>query len=323
MVCGVRMKEIELTRDLIARGFGYEELARLARQGELDHVRRGSYARPAANLDDRQRYLRLIRATIGHCSSEAVLSNQSAAAVHGLPLWFDELDRVHVIGSERSSGKIRRYVHLRRAALDPAEVQLVDELEVTVPARTVVDLARAQPLFRSVPVGDAALAGRVTEAELADALDRAAGWPGIARARRAVAMLDPLSQSPGESSSRVVLDDHGVAQPLLQCDILNEHDETVGCVDFCWPALGTLGEFDGKIKYGRLLRPGQSASDVVFAEKQREDALRDLGWQVVRWTWSDLIRPRELLDRLSRAFARPTRIRGSILPASAPSPHEL
>lgn len=80
-------------------------------------------------------------------------------------------------------------------------------------------------------------------------------------------------------------------------------------MDFCWPDRWTLGEFDGKIKYGRLLRPGQSVSEVLFAEKQREDALRDLGWQVVRWVWDDLRRPQSLADRLARAFARSARTR--------------
>ncbi|MBA3529941.1 MAG: hypothetical protein H0T91_11670 [Propionibacteriaceae bacterium] len=86
--------------------------------------------------------------------------------------------------------------------------------------------------------------------------------------------------------------------------MLSATGEQVGRSDFCWEETRTLGEFDGKIKYGRLLKPGQNPSDVVFAEKLREDALRDLGWQVVRWIWEDLARPRALAERLERAFAR-------------------
>ena len=58
--------------------------------------------------------------------------------------------------------------------------------------------------------------------------------------------------------------------------------------DFGWSRQRTVGEFDGKVKYGRLLKPGQDAGEVVYAEKLREDAIRDEGWQVVRWTWLDL-----------------------------------
>ena len=58
------------------------------------------------------------------------------------------------------------------------------------------------------------------------------------------------------------------------------------------------------MKYGRLLKPGQGVGDVLFEEKRREDALRDLGWEVVRWLWEDLGDPRRLLERLERAFVR-------------------
>ena len=57
-----------------------------------------------------------------------------------------------------------------------------------------------------------------------------------------------------------------------------------------------LGEFDGRVKYGRLLRPGQEPGDAVFEEKRREDAIRDEGWGVVRWVWSDLQVPHRLAD---------------------------
>lgn len=73
-----------------------------------------------------------------------------------------------------------------------------------------------------------------------------------------------------------------------------------------WEEHQTLGEFDGRVKYGRLLRPGQRPEDVLWAEKLREDALRDLGWQVVRWTWADLDREGLIADRLHRAFRRST-----------------
>ena len=71
-----------------------------------------------------------------------------------------------------------------------------------------------------------------------------------------------------------------------------------------WKEQRTVGEFDGRIKYGRLLKPGQTAADAVYAEKLREDLLRDLGFQVVRWTWIDLYRRGIIRDRLLRAFAR-------------------
>ena len=58
------------------------------------------------------------------------------------------------------------------------------------------------------------------------------------------------------------------------------------------------------MKYGRALRVGQDLEEVLFDEKVREDALRDCGWQVVRWTSPDLRQPQALVARLTRAFAR-------------------
>ena len=75
-------------------------------------------------------------------------------------------------------------------------------------------------------------------------------------------------------------------------------------VDFYWKEQKTVGEFDGKIKDGRLLKPGQRSEDVIFDEKVREDAVRDLNLQVVRWLWADLYRPGVLRDRVLRGFAR-------------------
>ncbi len=98
----------------------------------------------------------------------------------------------------------------------------------------------------------------------------------------------------------------GLAPSSLQHDVWHE-GRLVGRADFCWEAQRTLGEFDGRIKYRRLLRAGQLPEDVLWAEKQREDALGDLGWQVVRWTWADLQREQLLADRLRRALRRGSR----------------
>ena len=74
--------------------------------------------------------------------------------------------------------------------------------------------------------------------------------------------------------------------------------------DFCWEEYATVGEFDGRVKYGRLLRPGQDPGDVVFAEKRREDELRDLGREVARWVWDELETFDAVAARIHRAFAR-------------------
>lgn len=104
--------------------------------------------------------------------------------------------------------------------------------------------------------------------------------------------------------SRVRLHEDGLTAPEPQQDIFDENGQFVARVDFCWKEQRTIGEYDGKIKYGKLRKPGQSLEDAIFAEKLREDSLRDLGWQIVRWIWADLYRRGVIRDRVLRAFAR-------------------
>ena len=64
-------------------------------------------------------------------------------------------------------------------------------------------------------------------------------------------------------------------------------------------------EFDGKVKYERLLEDGERASDVVVREKQREDMIcRLTGWRCIRLVWADLYTPQQTAARI-RAMFRP------------------
>lgn len=67
--------------------------------------------------------------------------------------------------------------------------------------------------------------------------------------------------------------------------------------DFLWPAQRTIGEADGKGKY--------RTPEDLYAEKRREDQLRGLGFEVVRWGWADVAGPDwALRERVLAAFAR-------------------
>jgi len=224
--------------------------------------------------------------------------------MHRLPTWSDELTRVHLTREQRGGGTVRTYVHLHAGSLRADDVVMIDGFPVTSLARTVADLARTSPMMRALPMADAALALGLERSALSDAIERTAGWPGIGRARRTAAFADGRSESVGESTSRLVFAEAGLPCPVPQYEISDVHGRFVGRADFGWENEGTLGEFDGRVKYGRLLKPGQSVGDVLFEEKRREDALRDLGWQIVRWIWADLLQPEPLLERLRRAFAR-------------------
>lgn len=299
------------SRDLLARGYTPDEIARETRRGGLVRLRRGAFLLPdEVAADPVEHHRLLIGATVPLLAPGAVLSHRSAAVLHGLPVWQDALDHVEVTRTS-GSGNRRGHVHVHVAPLGAGEVVEVAGVTVTSPARTVVDLGRSVPLAQAVAAGDAALRSGLPPRELAAVLELAAGRRGVGAARRAVALLDPRSESAGESTSRVVLVDLGLAPSDLQHDVQDAAGRLVGRADFAWEQQRTLGEFDGRVKYGALLRPGERIEDAVWREKRREDALRDLGWQVVRWTWADLMQPQVLTGRLLRAFAR-----GGVAPAA-------
>jgi len=65
----------------------------------------------------------------------------------------------------------------------------------------------------------------------------------------------------------------------------------------------------------KYIGPSDEVTEVVMRERRREALLRDAGWIVVRWGWSDL-RAVELGRRVRGAFAqaRPERITGHAVP---------
>lgn len=284
------------------------ELIRGERRGELVRLRRGTYL-PAADepRDSVERHRQLVRATLPLVAGDAVVSHLSAAVLHGLPVWNQRLAQVQVTRRPPGSGRRRGYLHTHAAPLTGTEVVTVGGLPVTSLARTVLDLARTLPLEQAVAAGDAALRAGLDLAELAAVVEEARGRPGLAAARRAVAMLDGRSESAGESHSRVVLVRLGLAPSDLQFEVYDHRGRLVARSDFAWAQQRTLGEFDGRIKYEGLLEPGQRASEVVYAEKLREDAAREEEWEMVRWSWADLQREQLLAERIRRAQARGAR----------------
>ena len=297
------MDDVRLARDLASRGLTKFDISSEVQRGNLRRVRRGAYT-GSDDPDPERAHRRLLEATLAQTHPGAVVSHASAAVLHGLPVPHAALQRVHLTRDRQGGGQRRTWLQVHGHPLPLPDVWTIDGFRVTSPARTVVDLACALPLVDAVAIGDAALRQGADLGELLAVLGRVGPRRGVASARRALDLLDGTSESYGESVSRVLLHQQGLPAPLPQTLVFDRHGVFVGRVDFAWPALGVIGEFDGRIKYGRDLDPEQDPTEVLWHEKQREDLLRELGWLVVRWIWADLWRPEAWMARLALALER-------------------
>lgn len=295
-----------LARDAAAAGMGRHALRRAAADGALVRVRAGAYVRGAdwAAAPPEQRHLMAVVAATRQLASP-VFSHESAAAVWGLPL-VHAGPGVHVLGPVREDGARlgpgNRAGVTRHAARAGVRVLERDGLRVTSPAETVLAIAAARDLRRSLPVADAAVRARlVTAAELGEAVERRAGTRGVRRMRVVARLADGRAESAGESLSRARIHLDGFAQPDLQVPMVRR-GAFVARVDSWWADAGVVGEFDGRKKY-RVDGVGdrRTVEDRVWEEKRREDQLRSAGLRVLRWTWADAWHPGPLSDLLRAA----------------------
>ncbi|PFG16535.1 Transcriptional regulator, AbiEi antitoxin, Type IV TA system [Propionicimonas paludicola] len=294
---------------LAVEGADRMSLTRQVRAGSLVRVRHGAYA-SELGVDAMERHLQLVAATWPLLGESAVLSHSSAAVLHGLPTWERDLAKVTVIRPEGGHGRAGTWLHARLGALEPDQVCQLQNLRVTSLARTAVDRACGLSYDRAVATLDAALRAGVRRSELEQIVRGARRRHGVGVARAALAFADGASESVGESISRVLIAQVGLPAPSLQVEIRDRSGRWVARSDFGWLEQRVVGEFDGRIKY---LGDEASVADTVIREKAREQAIRDAGWVVVRWTWADLSDPIGFRRRVQAAFDH---ARGLTNPAS-------
>ena len=287
-------------RQLVDQGFSDAEIRGARAAGTLVRVYRGLYA-PGLPDPGSRRPLDVLRilGVAGESPTMAV-SHASAAVLHNIPLWKVDPAIVHLTRSARGGSvrSPRRMVH--SAQTTAGELTTVRGVLVTSVARTLVDLSRTHTFESAVIACDHALANELVKpAELLTAMDRARHRPGNAKARRAVGFADGRAESPGESRTRVLMHRLGLEPPDLQIEVFDHNETFLGRTDLGYHREAVLIEFDGAIKYGKLLRDGQRPSDVVVKEKLREDRMRAVGASVLRLVWSDLDQPQSVLRRIA------------------------
>lgn len=292
-----------LRRQALDVGYTPEHVDRALTSKQWRRVRRGAYAE--ASLWDRldavgQHRLRT-HAVIAAMATPGVVSGVSAAVLHGLSLWQPALELVDVTHPGVSS-RIEGGVHHRNAELPGEDIVTLDGLPVTSLARTAIDVSRRTDFEAGLVVCDSALStGAISSAQLRDVFDRCARWPGAMGLARILEFADGRACSVGESRLRAYCARHGLGSPVPQVFIYDEDGQLLGVVDLLFIEQQTIGEFDGRAKYGI---DGKDPRDQVIREKLREDAMRRLGYEFERSIWAELYRGGEIATRFQRAFAR-------------------
>lgn len=280
--------------------------------GALVRLRRGVYlaARP---MDPAAQHALIARAELT-LHPEAVLSHASAALHWGLPYpgfgeWADQPISVCLPGGLRHRSRSGPVVHHLGPLPASAVARTSDGYPITSVARTAVDLARALPLPQSLVLLDAAsrlliegfratvrrsdyVNARLVEAARAQLL-HASEVLGAVGIRTAIDLANPARESAAESLSAGHFELAGLPRPQFQASI--QTDAGTFFPDCLWLEQGVVGECDGLIKY--------ADPEAFGREKQREQAIRDAGFVVVRWLAKEIMgHPQTVVDRVGRAL---------------------
>jgi hypothetical protein len=299
---------ILLRRRAIEFGFDDNWLWRMRRGGAIVRVRQGAYLDAGvwktSSMAEKHRLVS--RAVMMQYDDRVALSHVSRHVLAGGPDWGLDLRTVHITNLLGRGDRTKAGVTHHHGVCLVGDITRFEDFWVTAGGRTAVDTAAASELVPAVCVLDWWLNQKLaTRDELEYYVDVfMRQWPMTVGLPFALARADGRSESVGESRSRLLLEDGGY-HPVPQFEVPHPSGRLAGVVDLVLPEEGVMIEFDGEVKYGRLLKPGQTLDDVIRAERDREKLLQELtGMWMLRLVWADLATPARTLRRVDEIVAK-------------------
>jgi hypothetical protein len=312
-----------LSRDRLLHGLAPNELTKRVKASALVRVRHGVYVDGPAwrELKPWEQYRLRVQAAAETFEKPTVFARRSAGSVWGIPT-IGLHHPVQALTLKNDGGRSRAGVSRHFAARKGLQVVRREGLLVTDRIRTVLDLAAFLPFAEAVVSLDHVLRPdnvrqlpALTKAELEAGIGSIYSAAAGRRIRAVIEFADPASGSAGESLSRALIHVAGFEVPVLQ-QKFSDAAGLVGYTDFYWKQSKVVGEFDGEEKY---VKPeylkGRTASQAVVAEKTRENRIRAMGVNVVRWDWADLMETGTLERKLAAAGVARRRTRSAIIDA--------
>lgn len=305
---------VHLRRDLLAEGWHDRAILAMVRQGQWVRVRHGAYCeRPVWEaLDTGGQHLVRTRAVLLQAKTELVVSHVSALPWYGAPLWEVPLVDVNVTRTDARIGRHEAGVHQHRGRLRPGDVVQVGDARVMSATRVVIEVSTMVSLEAGLVIANYFIReGLTTTAQLDERYHASdlpiVSWPRTLRTDLVIRRARGTYESVGEVRVDHLLKRFNLPPAVAQYEIRTADGTLIARVDFAWPELGVFLEFDGLVKYRQPYDTARTASDVVIAEKRREERIcRHTGWRCLRLVWADLETP-ERTAALIRSFldARP------------------
>jgi very-short-patch-repair endonuclease len=268
---------------LLDLGYTLEAIKHRVAIGRLHPIHRGVYAVGRRELTRMGEWMAAVLA----CGDGAVLSHESAAA-----LWAIRAEsgrRIHVsVPRSADPRHLGIEVH-RRSSLVAEDLTRRDDIPVTTPVRTLIDLgARLRPYALEATINEADKLDLIDPVALGAALEDRRGQRGV-RPLREILDRGELVLTDSELERRFlrIAKRAAIGNPLTQQWVSGFR------VDFYWPELGLVVETDG-LRYHRT--PGEQARDRV-----RDQAHTAAGLTPLRFThWQVRHNPKQV-ERTLRA----------------------
>lgn len=291
-----------LRRQALADGMTDRQIARAVRSGSWHRVRQGAYCSGELweSLSAADRHRVKCRAVLLTAHPSTVLSHVSAAIERGVPVWGISLEMVHTTRTDGRAGRRESGIVHHRGVLPQEQVEMVNGVPVTAAARCVVEVCTIAGVEQALVTANGMVrAGFTSIGEVALLAHDTRFWPESLNTRLVLSLMHPKIDSAGETRAWHLCWAEHLPRPEPQLTVLDELGRVVAVLDFAWAEQGVFLEFDGREKYRRFRREGESLEDFLMREKKREELVCLLtGWVCIRITWEDLNRPRTLARRI-------------------------
>ncbi|MEU4252767.1 DUF559 domain-containing protein [Amycolatopsis sp. NPDC026612] len=230
--------------------------------------------------------------------SEAVLSHDTAAALHGCTVLTTTDVHVTVPYSHWAKSRKGLVVHHRHFARE--DVVERHGLPVFELEAVIADVLCCPPSWRALACLDEALSGlgdpqaralvAKIDRQLADRADRR----GTRIAESLLCLGSGKAESPQESRLRLLVIQAGFPAPVLQHEVLSLSGAVMYRLDLAWPSLRIALEYDGY----------EAHEDRTAEDADRDRRLTARGWIVIRARKDVFDSPGRVLSEIEGALRR-------------------